>query len=326
VNRLAPALIFCVLLIPSGVSGQNCCAPAVPQQGVLGETVALPDVLEVGLHYEYLRSRGMHQGSEKVGVINSAEADWQRTSLTLSYGIIPRLSVSAIVPVTWKNKTILYDGAEVDKINTFGFGDLTLALRFGLIPRSFVTYRELAAGIGVKIPTGLTQRYDENLLLPAELWPGTGSWDCNFSVSFYQGLELVDFTVSGTYVLTTAYEAEDKYGYRIGYKFGNQFYYLVTANFHVREGLDLSTGLTGAVRENDEEYNEEQDAWDELTTTSRHQLWLSLGIQYQLLAEKLRLHLNLEKPVYQYFDGTQLGSDYNLRFSCLWSIPLKKEQ
>jgi hypothetical protein len=59
--------IFGILLfLPAVGWAQNCCAPAVPQQGMLGETATLPHTLELGFHYELLRSRKLYDGSENI--------------------------------------------------------------------------------------------------------------------------------------------------------------------------------------------------------------------------------------------------------------------
>jgi len=311
------ALIYRIVLIVTilGVCladagfAQNCCAPAVPQQGVLGETVALPHTLEVGLHYEIMRSKKLYECSCTIDNATNKKADWERATLTMSYGIFSRLGIGVTLPYAWKENSWYISGRKIIK-SSDGIGDIVALLRLSLIPRSFVNYRELSLGFGMKFPTGATDRLDsDSLLLAEELQPGTGSWDYHMALSYYQGFESVDFTVSGNYVITTEYDE---------YEFGNQFYYLLSSNFHLYPRLDLSAALSGVVRGKDIDYEKIVE------NTGRHQLWFSSGVQYQMIEELVRVQTFFELPVYQRFDGTQLGGGFNLRFSASMLIPLKE--
>ena len=310
--KILPVIFVSVILVAgSAISSyaQNCCAPTVPQQGVLGETVALPHTLEIGLHYEYLRSTGMYEGRDEVDDPRLTKAVWQRATLTLAYGILPKFSVSAIIPYIWKNKEFYYDGWF--RFKPDGLSDITLMARYSPLARSFVNFRELSIGFGVKMPTGATDREYANYKLPEELQPGTGSWDYNFSLSYYQGFEPVDFYLSGTCLLTGEYE---------DYKFGNQFSYLLSSNFHLKEWLDVTASLSGSIKAKDEDNGEDNE------NTGRNQVWLIPGIQVQVIPEALRLQAYFEQPLYQHFDGTQLGSDYNIRLTAVYLLPLKKSE
>jgi hypothetical protein len=315
-RTVAAAIALAVCLAGTGTA-QNCCAPAVPQQGVLGETTALPHTLELGFHYERLCSYGKYDGSDSVADPDDTKTDWKRATLTVGYGIIPRLGVTAIVPYLWKEKSEIAGTSRMRiATTTEGLGDMSLLVRYSPLGRSFVNFRELSLGLGVKIPTGATDRQKFGTALLAELQPGTGSWDYIGSVSFYQGFEPVDFVVSATYLMTTAYD-----GYDFGsYEFGNQLSYLLTATFHLASRIDVSAALSGTKRGKDRRDGERE------TATGRHQVWFMPGVQVQAIPEMLRLHVYYEAPVYQHFNGVQLGSDYNLRFTASFLLPLAGEE
>ena len=301
--------VTCLLLGAGLASAQNCCAPSVAQQGVLGETVTLPKTLEIGLHYEYLRNEGMYEGSESVDDAANTMTRWHRATLALSYGISPRLGVSAIVPFVWKKKTRELQYSGLISPASDGIGDMTLMARYSLFPRSFVNYREVTVGAGIKIPTGATDTEYNGLGLPEELQPGTGSWDFTGSASFYQGYETVDFWMSASYTLTSEYE---------DYRFGNQFSYLLTASYHFSERMDFSAALSGIVRGKD---TKDGDGVDD---TGREQLWIVPGVTAVVVPEALRLQVFFEYPIYQHGNEIQLGSDYNFRVSAVYTLPFSK--
>ncbi len=305
--------LYVVMILTTALSGtvfaSNCCVPAVPQQGVMGETVAQPHTLDIGLHYEFLRTQGKHAGRDEMNDPDHTEAIWKRVTMTLGYGVIPRLSVNAIIPYVWKNKA-WHDDTYGDLSNqTDGLGDVTFMARYSLLARSFVDFRELSVGLGVKTPTGPTDRENYGGPVPLMLQPGTGSWDYTASLSYYLGTESVDWFASASVVFTGEYE---------GYKFGDQVSYLLSSNFHITERLDASAAFTGTMRGKDTE-----DGNDE-PSTGRHEAWFVPGIQWAVIPDHLRVQAFLEYPIYHNLHGTgQLGSDYNLRVSMAYSLPLK---
>jgi len=295
-------------LVAGSAAAQNCCAPAVPQQGIMGETIALPHVLNAALHYEYLRAEDMYTGSDRACDLTGTTTTWKRSTLTLAYGVSSRIGVTAVIPYIWKIKTRYLPAVDTQVKNTTdGLGDVSLVGQFSVIPRDFVTYREVSIGLGVKLPTGATDKRNYGFLLPEELQPGTGSWDFLGSISFYQGWELVDIYASSSYQVTTESE---------GFKFGSQLFYLLSANLHVMGRLDVSLAFSGTVRGEDRQDGESPES------TGRHQLWIVPGLQAQVIPRWLRLQLYFEAPVYQHFNGTQLGSEYNFRLTAASSIPL----
>jgi hypothetical protein len=257
-----------------------------------------------------LKSADFYEGSKKISYSTDTKFVSNRVTLTAAYGIFHRLSATAIVPYTWKKKSIDYDptGLHVEN-STNGVGDITFMLRYSPLARSFVNFRELSVGLGLKLPTGSVDQRNSGFLLPEELQPGTGSWDYTGSVSYYQGFEPVDFIVSGTYLITTPHD---------DYQFGNQFSYILASVFHVRERLDLSAAFSGLVRGKDRE------AGEDVSSTGRHQLWLVPGIKARVIPEMLGLQAYFELPIYQHFNGLQLAGDYNIRISVVYLLPLKR--
>lgn len=306
--RVTSIGIILLLMWPAIGRAQNCCAPSVPQQGLLGETATLPQTLDIGLHYQLLRSRTMYEGSEPVDDPSNIRSVWSQTAMTLAYGIVPRVSVSAIFPYLWKKKSLdLPATGQRLEYTAEGIGDIIGMVRVSPLGRSFVNFREISFGLGMKFPTGSIDRHNYNFPLPEDLQPGTGSWDVLVSLSFYQGFEPVDIFLSGTYNITSQHE---------DYEFGDQFSYLLTADFHPLSRVDASAALSGIVRAMDRNNGEV------LESTGRHQLWLVPGLRVTLIPEFLRLQVFFEYPLYQNVNGIQLGSHYNFRVAAAYSLPL----
>jgi hypothetical protein len=141
-----------------------------------------------------------------------------------------------------------------------------------------------------------------------ELQPGTGSWDFYLSFSAYQGYEAIDLLFSGSYILTTRGSNN--------YEFGDQLFYLFDANIHMSDFLDFSLGLSGTVRKEDRRSTTSIE-------TDRHQLWFVPGIEVLFPGSYLGIQVYFEQPLLQHFGSPQLASDYNLRASVSYLLPLK---
>ena len=61
-----------------------------------------------------------------------------------------------------------------------------------------------------------------------------------------------------------------------------------------------------------------------VSPTARHQLWFVPGVKFQVIPGVLGLQAYFEYPIYQYFNGEQLGGDFNFRLTATYSLPLKK--
>jgi len=310
-------VLILALATAGSTLGSNCCVPAVPQQGVMGETIAQPHTLDIGLHYEYLRSAGMYEGQESVADPDATRSVWKRTTLTLGYGLMSRVGLSAIVPYVWKEKSWIDDEMGELRNSSDGLGDITFMARYSLLARSFVDFRELSVGLGVKVPTGSVEQKNYNVTLPLMLQPGTGSWDYLASLSFYQGFDKIDLFASGSYLLTGSYEYElftDRYE---TYEFGDQLSYLISSSYHLSDRVDLSAALTGAIRSADMIDDVEEES------SGRHEIWLVPSVTVIAIPDLLRFQAFWEQPVFHDLDGIgQLGSDYNLRISATCSFPL----
>jgi Putative MetA-pathway of phenol degradation len=148
----------------------------------------------VGVMFEYVRLRTLSDqtltsaavaGNEGVHDLQTIES----TSAILAYGITHDLTVSMRVP--WVGRTGIREGNATDPLNpivvdrgsSFGFSDVTLLGQYRFF-NDKKAHTEAAVLLGVKAPTGLTNRVDnQGLLFDAEFQPGTGAWNGLFGLA-----------------------------------------------------------------------------------------------------------------------------------------------
>jgi outer membrane putative beta-barrel porin/alpha-amylase len=144
--------------------------------------------LAVGVMFEYVRLRTLSNatlinaaatGNEGVHDLKTIES----VSALVAYGLTHDLTIGMRVP--WVGRTGIREGDEanplssvvLDRGSTFGFSDVTFLSQYRFF-NDKKTQVEAAVLLGVKAPTGLTNRYDnQGELFDAEFQPGTGAWN-----------------------------------------------------------------------------------------------------------------------------------------------------
>jgi Putative MetA-pathway of phenol degradation len=144
--------------------------------------------LAVGVMFEYVRLRTLSDatllkaavtGNEGVHDLKTIES----VSAIVAYGLTHDLTVGMRVP--WVGRTGIREGDATDPLNpvvldrgsTFGFSDLTFLGQYRFF-NDKKTQTEAAVLLGVKAPTGVTNRYDnQGKLFDAEFQPGSGAWN-----------------------------------------------------------------------------------------------------------------------------------------------------
>src|SRR5215475_1563138 len=141
-----------------------------------------------GVMFEYVRLRTLSNatlinaavtGNEGVHDLKTIES----VSAIVAYGLTHDLTLGMRVP--WVGRTGIREGDEANPLDpivlnrgsTFGFSDVTFLGQYRFF-NDKKTQTEAAVLLGVKAPTGLTNRYDnQGELFDAEFQPGTGAWN-----------------------------------------------------------------------------------------------------------------------------------------------------
>jgi outer membrane putative beta-barrel porin/alpha-amylase len=150
--------------------------------------------LAVGVMFEYVRLRTLSNatlinaavtGNEGVHDLKTIES----ASALVAYGLTHDLTVGMRVP--WVGRTGIREGDETNPLNpivldrgsTFGFSDVTFLGQYRFF-NDKKTQTEATVLLGVKAPTGVTNRYDnQGELFDAEFQPGSGAWSALFGLA-----------------------------------------------------------------------------------------------------------------------------------------------
>jgi hypothetical protein len=133
-------------------------------------------------------------------------------AVSFGYGLTADFTISARLPVVVRTDIKEAAHKHEDGITTgtvevlgdsAGIGDLTLLGQYRFY-NNRATRTELALLLGVKTPTGVTDRHtDTGELFDAEFQPGTGSWDGLFGLAATKRIGPWSFDANVLYILAT---------------------------------------------------------------------------------------------------------------------------
>ena len=133
-------------------------------------------------------------------------------AISFGYGLTADFTISARLPVVVRTDireaAHEHDGGTTTGTvevlgNSSGIGDLTLLGQYRFY-NNRASRTELALLLGVKAPTGVTDRYADNgELFAAEFQPGSGAWDGMFGLAATKRIGPWSFDANVLYILAT---------------------------------------------------------------------------------------------------------------------------
>ena len=210
----------------------------------------------------------------------------------LSYGLTSRASVLVGIPLLIRRSyDISHGGSFLQPTDTQGFGDILVAVQYGLLRGQA---HQLSARAALKLPTGefkLINAFDRTINDPT-LQPGTGSFDFATGADFTRFNTLgLDWTASASYQINTTNDLE--------YRFGDD----AIGSLAVSRGLVGKLGGSFQVK-----------AWHKgrstfldrpVPSTGATLVYLTPGLRFAAPA-RISAYAFLQVPVYRYVNEAQL--------------------
>jgi hypothetical protein len=125
---------------------------------------------QVSASYRYFRSfrhfRGTHEEKERLEKGNEVINTTNALDLGVTYALTNRLSFSAVVPLSYTDRSSWYEHVDRNKgpryhSQAYGLGDIRLQTSYWLIDSEKYMDGNIAVGAGVKLPTGNFNTQDE---------------------------------------------------------------------------------------------------------------------------------------------------------------------
>ena len=215
--------------------------------------------LQVGMNYRYFKSfrhfRGTEEEADRVAnnteVINYSHA-WD---FSLTYGISNRFYTSITIPTVINSRSSLYEHGREERNSTFsrGLADIRAGVGYWLLNPVLNPNKNIAIGLGVKLPTGNYNATDvfynvgpegspEVRPVDQSIQPGDGGFGLSIDFQFYQKISTGLFAYGGGFYLFNPREVNGIRTFRetLSPILENEAIMAVPDQYSVRTGLSYS--------------------------------------------------------------------------------------
>ena len=226
----------------------------------------------------------------------------------IGYSITDKLSIDAFFSFVKQERKLSPVGQPENFTSTNGVGDAVLLLKYKF-------YKNFQAGIGVKLPLGLSDIRDERgLTLNADLQPGSGAWDI---IYWFNGSHPIAIKPSMSLTARAIYRStgeNNTYFETQTYEFGNEFQFLVGLADRYTIGTQIfDPSLSFKYRAVSSDINDDF----EVPSTGGQWVFIRPGLAYNL-NPNLIIQSNIELPIYANLSGTQVTPTFRWNFGVLF--------
>ncbi|MDP2364954.1 MAG: hypothetical protein Q8M94_14440 [Ignavibacteria bacterium] len=291
---------------------QACCSAGTPMLSSLETSTTDIGSLQFSFTYDYNSLQSVLEGTKKLDD-RTRERITNSALLELTYGLTNNISITGLFSFANQRRIINSSIGTEDLLSSSGIGDALLLIKYELISQTLLNQRQLAVGIGPKFPTGASDVTQNGILLPADIQPGSGSWDLvlwsYYSQGFMPNIPLNIFA-SGSYKINSQNKRFSNSD--AGYKFGNEFVGSIGAGYRTDNIFDYSLAFrfrTTSV-----------DQFDNEVIPNTGGLWFYIipGLNIKV-TDNFITRLSGQIPVYRNLKGTQLTSTYTLSASFFYN-------
>lgn len=308
-------LIILILVLTPKLFGQACCTAGTPLLSSL-ETASTPNnFLQFGLSYRYNSITSLYENDIFLND-NGRERIAKSVILQIDYGLSEKFSITTLFSYVMQKRKITTLVNSENLLETKGFGDGLFLLKYNIIPLTIVDELEFSVGTGIKIPFGNSQLKHNDFLIPADMQPGTGTWDFLAWIYFSKG-HLFEFPLS--FVFNLSYKSNGKNNRfnvdGFNYKFGNELITQIGATYRTDYITDFTLFLRYRNAQNDLSSN------FEIPNTGGNWIYLVPGINFKFDDSKT-IRISGEIPIYVNVIGTQLTTSFTSTLAFYYSLNL----
>lgn len=302
-NRIFAIIL---LLLFSGEISAQCLSSVNPVGGANNMLVLEKRSIRAIALYKYGGGSQYFQGSSHYDLkVSIDKAFYNYLATTIGYGVSNKFTLELETGYFF-NKTQIYNTESADnRLTGRGLSNLVILGKHSLFTEPFKRIYVTGA-IGAKIPYSLDYQWENGVLLPPEIQPTMGAMGVVFNLNFVK--ENPENGMRYFFISRAEVNSENKNEYKLGHSFYNSFYLSKHLMFPWLKG-DWTTILQvrNEIRTFDKMYNIKKES------SGSTLLFLAPQINY-VHKDEWYLSAMLDIPVYQKFNGIQLGAGPGITF------------
>lgn len=288
--------VLAALFWSSLVSAQ-CCAAGNPVGGDGSQDAMKKNQLSIFATYRHSLSRDYYHLSQKEDIRNIEKSYYDYGSLSLSYGINWRFTIHTEMGYYFDKIQVVNLTSGQESIKAKGIGDLSVTMRYSLLPQKIVNENRLIFSLGGRFPVGQFNEVQDDVKIPVALQPSSGALKINSSLFFSH--KNADARVGWSAFALFEWSNQINEGL-IVYKYGNLLLMEATAFYPVKPSFVFSLSSRAEFRARDKKENDL-----EIESTGGVVLYVKPQMQLELMHDLYVLTF-AELPVYKYVNGYQL--------------------
>lgn len=310
--------IITLVVLSEYIHAQGCCSggSGSPIAGGASQGVLLDRQMEIASNYQHLGSDKFLTGDKDTAkLFDNLSSNY--LYMRVAYGVTKDFTMSIESGYFFNKTQIGLDG--VDTIRSSGIGDLILFPRYDILNRTTETKRtEITIGMGYKFPLG---KYNDSTVVftnpntgqkyyttsPPTVQPTNGSQDFVFYGFFFRGYPLKKFRIfANTLYVKKGWNA-------LGQKFGDYSSVGLFASKTFFEKLGVTLQVRGEyIAKMQSDKNIDMLALYNVDVTSTGSRAIFFVPQLNFRFKDFTFYALSEIPMYQYVNGTQVASQYQL--------------
>ena len=276
----------------------QCCSSGNPFISDAEQPALQSKVLTSSLTYRYSHSSQFYSGDSRFNELPFDQTSYSNYSeIQLGYGITNWMTVLADLGYFF-NKTMSTSGQ--DPYRGYGIGDAGLYLKFNAYSNPKTRF-SISPSLGVKFPIGVFDQELDNVQLPIQVQPSSGSYKYMGSIFISKGIgSKMALAIFLSYEYSQLIESENFY-----YKYGDQWIGALYFNYQVWKGLSLDIQIRNEYRARSmRENNEIVDASGYNVVFFTPQVTYAFKHNWYLSAYS-------DIPVYKYYNDLQMSFGYS---------------
>lgn len=290
--------LFILSIALSFQAAAQCCSAGNPLAGTGFESETSKNQWQVSTAFKYSFSDQFYHYDSKVDNPYIENSSFSYENLYLSYGIGNKLNISAEAGYFFdKSQNINFpDGSY--SLATGGFGDVSMNIKYTVL-KKMKPATQLAVAVGTKIPVGAFEQSINGVTVPVSLQPSSGAFKYTTSIFFQRFTANKKWGLASQAILEMSSEINKNY---LIYRYGPYLRFNTGVLHQVSSNLSVS--LFGVFDYRGKDTRE----FDQIVSGSGSiAVYVQPWIQYAIRPNRV-VFANIEKPIYRYFFGEQMGN------------------
>jgi hypothetical protein len=311
-NSFVFLLLACLLIISYSVSSQCFSSPGNPIGGNANLGNVEKNLLRFGVFYKYSVSDKYFKGDKLYDYKKYEKADFNYVGNVIAYGLTKKLTLEAESGY-FINKTV-YPPDDYSK-KGYGFSNAIVSMKYGIY-NNFEKRIRYTASLGAKIPFSQEMQTKDEVVLPIDVQPSTGSY----------GLILQSYLLKENSLKATRYFMINRYEINFEnkdkYKYGNVLFTSLFFSKHLHFRQQWISENWTAILQLRNEYRS-RDYYADRGFNGSVLFYISPQLNYSI-KEKFNISVLTDIPVYQYYNDVQLANKFSLLVNMTMDLVFKK--